>query len=326
MLSSACGRRLEMEDASVVCDLTLKFAGERSALLFGVFDGHGGSEAAQFCADHIAQQIEKLAAKQDLSNALLARTVTKLDKRFCVEANSRGYLSGATLNACLVVDGGLWVTNLGDSRAVLCRGKTAVDLSRDHKPSDAPELGRIESAGGRVIVQRVLNLAQLCRVKPELRDQLAFDVPIPHKLAKLAGFSSVARIEGELSVSRSIGDIEFKLPFAAGIHGERVTADLVSNQADATHTQLREEDKFVVVACDGLWDVLTSQQVIDFVHDSIDSFADPFRAVHELVTEALRLGSTDNISAAVLFLPYTKFVLDPLGVSSHQDELDGLEL
>lgn len=44
----------------------------------------------------------------------------------------------------------LYVANAGDSRAVLCRGGAAVDLSNDHKPEDEDEKARIVAAGGTV--------------------------------------------------------------------------------------------------------------------------------------------------------------------------------
>ena len=63
------------------------------------------------------------------------------------------YISGSTL----------YVANAGDSRCVLGRGGKAVQMSFDHKPEDAPELARIEAAGGMVTEGRVngnLNLSR----------------------------------------------------------------------------------------------------------------------------------------------------------------------
>ncbi len=59
----------------------------------------------------------------------------------------------------------------GDSRSVLCRGGEAVPLSQDHKPNMAGERARIEGAGGRV---------------------------------------SIGRVNGDLAVSRALGDFPFK--------------------------------------------------------------------------------------------------------------------
>lgn len=50
----------------------------------------------------------------------------------------------------LIRENQLTVANVGDSRCVLCRGKTAVDMSKDHKPEDQIELDRITKAGGKI--------------------------------------------------------------------------------------------------------------------------------------------------------------------------------
>ncbi|VDN42162.1 unnamed protein product [Dibothriocephalus latus] len=51
----------------------------------------------------------------------------------------------------------LYVANAGDSRAVLCRARAAVDLSTDHKPEDAEEKARIVAAGGTVTADGRVN-------------------------------------------------------------------------------------------------------------------------------------------------------------------------
>lgn len=59
--------------------------------------------------------------------------------------------SGTTAVMALLRGGRhLFVANVGDSRAVLSRRGTALDLSNDHKPEDPVELARITGAGGRV--------------------------------------------------------------------------------------------------------------------------------------------------------------------------------
>lgn len=61
-----------------------------------------------------------------------------------------GSSSGCTAVVALLVGNELYVANAGDSRCVVCRNGTAIDMSLDHKPEDAEELERIQKAGGRV--------------------------------------------------------------------------------------------------------------------------------------------------------------------------------
>ncbi len=58
--------------------------------------------------------------------------------------------SGATAIVALLNNNRLYVANVGDSRCVLCRGKTAKDMSKDHKPEDEIETARITKAGGKI--------------------------------------------------------------------------------------------------------------------------------------------------------------------------------
>ena len=85
---------------------------------------------------------------------------------------------------------------------------------------------------------------------------------------------------GPLSVSRSFGDTD--------------TAPYIIQKPDIfTHT-ITKNDDFMVIACDGLWDVMSNQEVVNFVRNN------PSNTVRKLGSEALRKGTTDNISIILL--------------------------
>lgn len=74
-----------------------------------------------------------------------------------------GVDSGCTAVVALIKGDDLYVANAGDSRCVLCKNGTAVEMSEDHKPEDELECARVEKAGGRVSGGRVdggLNLSR----------------------------------------------------------------------------------------------------------------------------------------------------------------------
>lgn len=126
--------------------------------------------------------------------------------------------------------------NAGDSRAVLSRNGRAVPLSRDHKPNDKNERKRIEAAGGVV--------KEICPAGARGRTQY--------------------RVNGDLNLSRALGDLRHKT--RADLRPEQ---QAVAATPDV-HIEGREGgDEFVVIACDGVWDVRTNTQVCDFVRQGI---------------------------------------------------------
>ncbi|KAH0889811.1 hypothetical protein HID58_052240 [Brassica napus] len=145
----------------------------RKKAFFGVFDGHGGSKAAEFAAKNLGSNIEaaKEAARSGESVYSVERAIRegyiKTDEDFLKEG-SRG---GACCVTAFISEGELAVSNAGDCRAVISRGGVAEALTTDHNPGQADELKRIEALGGYV---------DCC--------------------------NGVWRIQGTLAVSRGIGD------------------------------------------------------------------------------------------------------------------------
>ncbi|ORX35082.1 phosphatase 2C-domain-containing protein, partial [Kockovaella imperatae] len=137
----------------------------------------------------------------------------------------------------------LYTANVGDARAVLCRGGKAVRLTYDHKGSDTQEAKRITDAGGFVMNNRV---------------------------------------NGVLAVTRSLGDASMK--------------EFVVGAPYTTETTLDDQDEFLIVACDGLWDVCEDQDAVDIIR----SVQDPQEASRRLLDHAITNLSTDNLSVMVI--------------------------
>lgn len=144
--------------------------------------------------------------------------------------------SGSTAITLLVRGSFLLCANVGDSRAVLGKktsfGWRAVPLSSDHKPDLPKERERILAYGG--------------RVEPFVgtihADRLTGGYVGPSRV-----WMSQEQIPG-LAMSRSLGD------FVASQLG-------VISEPDFTQVELTPEDKFVIVASDGIWEFLSSQKV-----------------------------------------------------------------
>ncbi|KAJ1533888.1 Protein phosphatase 2C 2 [Nowakowskiella sp. JEL0078] len=192
---------------------------------FAVYDGHGGSTVAQYAGKHLHGRIAKEISFQQGEY----RTALKngfLNTDIDIKEDLPSDPSGCTAVASIITeDRRIFVANAGDSRAVLSGNGTAVPLSDDHKPMNPLESQRIVAAGG---------------------------------------FVEFGRVNGNLALSRALGDFDFKQNQSMSAENQIVTAD-----PDISERKLEKTDEFLIIACDGIWDCMTSQQVIDYVRERI---------------------------------------------------------
>lgn len=98
----------------------------------------------------------------------------------------------------------------------------------------------------------------------------------------LGGFMMNNRVNGVLAVTRSLGDSVMK--------------EFVVGNPFTTETELGPDDHFMILACDGLWDVCEDQDAVDLIKD----ISDPQVASQKLLDHALANFSTDNLSIMVI--------------------------
>ncbi len=158
--------------------------------------------------------------------------------------------------------------NIGDSRAVLCREDKAWDLSRDHKPNDPTEKSRIESFGGSVI---------WCGETDK------FGAPIEDR--------GIYRVNGNLALSRAIGD--------------RSERPAVTAEPEIISVPVRKGDQFIIVATDGLWDVMDSDDAVNYVKISLEAGVEKSKIADVMVQEAMRLGTYDNVTVVIIWIDPT---------------------
>lgn len=100
-------------------------------------------------------------------------------------------------------------------------------------------------------------------------------------------FTGVWRVAGILATSRALGDFPLKEP-----------RKLVTAEPDVLTFSLRDHKAhFVILATDGLWDVLTNEEAVAFVRDHIH---EPDFGAKSLTLHAYYRGSQDNITVAIL--------------------------
>jgi len=117
--------------------------------------------------------------------------------------------------------------------------------------------------------------------KPQNTDEYA-------RIYKAGGFVEYGRVNGNLALSRAFGDFEFKQNMTLPPEEQAVTAN-----PDVTEHQLTEEDEFIVIACDGIWDCMTSQDVVSFVRIHIAQ-GDSLRDICEKMMDHCLAPSSSN--------------------------------
>ncbi|PQP97669.1 hypothetical protein Pyn_10516 [Prunus yedoensis var. nudiflora] len=168
-VSASKGKKKFMEDTHKIVSCLQGNNSKKG--FFGVYDGHGGKKAADFVADNLHNNIlEMMEVHTEIEEAVKAGYL-KTDQEFL----KQGLGSGTCCVTALIEGQEVVISNLGDCRAVLCRGGVAEALTLDHTAEQEDERKRIENEGGYVEFHR-----------------------------------GAWRVHGVLSVSRSIGDAHLK--------------------------------------------------------------------------------------------------------------------
>ncbi|KAK7201672.1 protein phosphatase 2C-like protein [Novymonas esmeraldas] len=345
LAGSGCvqGMRPTMEDAHFVELNAAEVRGQPVSLL-AVLDGHCGRRVADLGAKWLPHYILHHAALGENNALALVESILQTDREIFHTLQTKKTQQqqqqrkmgrgsgrrrrdveedvfdeaagdangGSTLIAATVYGRMLYVACLGDARAVLYDGHTTIAMSEDHKPGNTDESRRI---------------------------------------AKCGGFVQFGRVCGILAVSRALGDFEFKFqpsssvdakgeerlstdfPFAAtgsvassSSHNRRFISNrdlMVSNIADVRQLHLTDASAFLLLACDGLWDVLSNEEATEFVRDFLcytPDVCDPHilsgvkprpspdavrrvlnNCCQKLAEFAVDRGSMDNVSVMVLF-------------------------
>ncbi|PNF15251.1 putative protein phosphatase 2C T23F11.1 [Cryptotermes secundus] len=211
---------------------------------FGVYDGHGGAKVAQYAGKHLHKYIIKRSEyKEGRIEDALRQGFLDVDNAMLQDESLKDELAGTTAVAVILKDNRLYCANVGDSRAIASvNGKVDV-LSLDHKPCNNTEFKRIQAAGGWVELNRV---------------------------------------NGNLALSRALGDFVFK-------RNEEKTAEeqIVTAYPDVETREVTPDWEFVIIACDGIWDVLTNEEVVEFVRLRIGSGMHPENICEDLMTRCL---------------------------------------
>nr|CCC90095.1 putative protein phosphatase 2C [Trypanosoma congolense IL3000] len=256
-VTSEQGSRKTMEDQHAMVAESIPF--------FAVYDGHGGTQCAEFLRDNLHTFIlGRPEITTDPEQAIRAG-IAEAEKAFLTKCADEKIESGSTCAVALIVDDTLITGNVGDSEIVLCRGGLPVILSTKHSLQDNVAEGeRVKACGGRIISNRVGH--------PKFNPQVL-----------------------SLAVTRAIGDAGFKLDEFTDGKPSGVIAD-----AETQSTKLTDDDEFLIIGCDGLWDVMSYDAAVQFCSRLAAEGEAPQSITDSLCREALRQGSTDNVTCVYI--------------------------
>lgn len=314
--SSMQGYRVSMEDAYIINSLD----SIPDHTLVAILDGHAGEGCSTIASNRLCdilqetpQWLEYTELGVITSNDTPSSKESKLSKikqalvqSYCdldKELLESDYMdsSGSTLVCCVITPSHIICANVGDSRCIIGQsGRAAsakfaagvvIEMSEDHKPDLPLERERISAAGGCVMF---------------------------------------ARVNGELAMSRAMGDFQYK-----GNNTLPPSLQMVICIPDISVHERCHADEVLILACDGVWDVINNDDAVMFISDVVlrggsieeDSTSTPTptpstsisasgskkrpessvnvsseEAAGALVDLAFSMNSMDNISAVVVKL------------------------
>lgn len=114
------------------------------------------------------------------------------------------------------------------------------------------------------------------------------------RIEESGGYVDDGYLNGQLNVTRAIGDWHMEGMKACDGRGP------LSAEPEVMTMDLTEEDEFLIIGCDGIWDVFRSQNAVDFARRKLQEHNDPATCCKELVDEAIKRKSGDNLSVVVV--------------------------
>uniref|UniRef100_H2T6Y1 protein-serine/threonine phosphatase n=1 Tax=Takifugu rubripes TaxID=31033 RepID=H2T6Y1_TAKRU len=229
-LSSMQGWRVDMEDAHTAV-LGLSAPGMSDWSFFAVYDGHAGSRVANYCSKHLLDHI---------INASFGAGV---------EAVKAGIRAGF-----LRIDEHM--RSFSELRNGMDRsGSTAVGVIISPKHFIFFNCG-----DSRAVLYRN---SHVCF---STLDHKPCNPRERERIQNAGGTVMIQRVNGSLAVSRALGDYHYKC-----VDGKGPTEQLVSPEpAVCEMTRAPEQDQFLILACDGIWDVMSNEELCDFVKSRLE--------------------------------------------------------
>lgn len=270
-LCSMQGWRVDMEDAHT----TVVSLGDmmKSWSFYAVFDGHAGKIAADICSKDLVDKIQTI-----LTNDVMSGLTDSGDysKELVETTIKKSFLSMDTILRDQL-------RHQGDRSGTTC---TALLITPKHYffINCGDSRGLIVKNG---------------KVHFSTEDHKPTNDAERDRIVRASGLVMNQRINGSLAVSRALGDFDYKTA-----EDRAQTEQLVSPEPDVVCVDRDlEEDQFICLACDGIFDVFTNEDLSDYITSRLKISQKYDLITAEIIDTSLHKGSRDNMSVILLALP-----------------------
>jgi len=237
---------------------------EHHLQFFMVNDGHGGSEGAQFVNDRLFNKIlEENFVENPQQSIINGFTKTDIE----LQQQHMDGLIGTCTTLAIIHGNFLYVANVGNCQAVLSSNDKSVLLTELHVPNNPSEKTRVEKEGGKLLSDSVGNL----------------------RLGHPTWNSKLINI----GVTRSFGDFYFKSHEWIQNNESGLTS-----LPNVSQRKLTPNDKFLLMATDGLWDFVSPKEAVEFVKKYFQGNCE--RICQELIVWSRHRGSKDNMTVMLV--------------------------
>ena len=227
---------------------------------FAIFDGHGGDECAKFFKYNFHNFLINNPSFPTDIKSCFQPSIDKCEEAFNEEFKNNQAekvddvkdKSGSCLNVILICDNKIYIANIGDSRSIMSmeNGTKFKSLSIDHKPNNPKEFERIVKNGGKVYIDNDDPIRDINKVKV-IENVKEFDKYVDDSTV-------VYRIyPNDLAVARTVGDIANKKKSLGG------NPQLLINTSEVTIIDNSPHNDFIIMGCDGIFDMLSNKEIID---------------------------------------------------------------
>jgi len=246
--------------------------GDKATSLFGVFDGHGrvGEQVSQYVIENFPRVLAEHKKLHSDTRTALSEAFVNVDTTLADHVDAS--VSGTTAVACLIRGNHMWLANSGDSRAIIAR----------QKPNST-----------------ALKAVELTRDhKPDCADEMRRILSMGGHVTPAGANGSPSRVWHNLrglAMARSIGD------------HHAATVGVIADP-ELTEYDITDDDVALIIASDGVWELLSSQTVCDIVAEVKD--LNPNTICDNIVDQSSYMWKVeegdyrDDITVVVLTFPW----------------------
>ena len=288
---------------------------------YGVFDGHGGRQAAIYTRDHMFQFLVAELEQGKQPPEALRQAFLQTDSTFIAACRGDDKEGSSKDEQMEKEKDAASATPSQQPSAPSAAAPTASHVpppintspsasavtqssSLDHDTSGTTAVAILLCHATHMLYVAHVGdsraiLLSAASVSPLTNDHKADRPDEVERIRAAGGFVVHKRVMGELAISRAIGDMDFKRPSSNEPGFNFVVAD-----PEIGERQLKDDEDVLVLACDGLYDVMTNEKVAEYVRAGLQETGWQVQRVAEsTVSHAIeKLFTRDNVTVIVVHL------------------------